>query len=64
MAAQRVPETSQEINEWLKGTILVPELLLMSFQEISEGNLIVEYSPEMSESESGDDFSNLRPVTI
>jgi len=31
MASQRVPETPQEINEWLKGTISVPELLLMSF---------------------------------
>jgi len=64
LAAQRVPETPQEINQWLKGTISVPELLLMSFQESSEENLIVEYSPEMSESESGGDFANLRPVAI
>jgi len=64
MAAQRVPETPQEINQWLKGTISVPELLLMSFKENSEENLIVEYSPEMSESESGSDFANLRPSTI
>jgi len=64
MAAQRVPETPQEINEQLKETISVPEVLLMSFHAISEENLIVEYSPEMSESESGSDFANLRPVTI
>jgi len=64
VAAQRVPETPKEIKEWLKGTISVPEQLLMSFQEISEENLIVEYSTEFSESESGSEFANLRPVTI
>jgi len=64
MAAQRVPETPQEINEWLKGTISHPELLMMSFQENSEENLIGGYSPEMSESENWTDFANLRPVTI
>jgi len=34
------------------------------FKEIYEEQLIVEYSPEMSESESGTDLANLRPVTI
>jgi len=43
MAAQRVAETPKEINEWRKGTISVPELLLMSFQENSAENLILEY---------------------
>jgi len=62
--AQRVLEKPQEIDEWLKGTIPIKDLLLMSFQENSEGNLIAEYSPEMSESEIGSDFANLRPVTI
>jgi len=64
LAAQQVSEIPQEINEWLKGTISVPELLLMPFLENSEGNLIVEYSPEMSGSESGSDFANLRPVSV
>jgi len=36
MAAQRVPETPKEINKWLKETISVPELLLMSLEENSE----------------------------
>jgi len=35
MGAQRVPETPQEINEWLTGTTSVPELLLMPFKENS-----------------------------
>jgi len=64
MAAQLVPETPQEINEWLKGTISVPEVLLMFFPENSEEHLIVEYSPQMSESKSGSDFANMRPVNI
>jgi len=36
VAAQRVPETPQEINEWLKGIISIPELLLMSFKVIQK----------------------------
>jgi len=47
MDAKRVPETPQVINEWLKETISVPELLLMSCQEDSEEKLSVEYSPEI-----------------
>jgi len=64
MPAQRVPKTPKEINEAINGTVFVQELLLMSFKGNSEVNLIVEYSPEMKESESGSDFANLRTVTI
>jgi len=62
MAAQRVPETPHEMNEWLEGTISVPELFLMPFKEIYEESLIVEYSPERCDSESGIDFCNQRPL--
>jgi len=64
LAAQPVPERPKEINEWLKGTVLVPELLLMPFKENSEESMIIEYSPETSESESTSDFAKLRTVTI
>jgi len=64
VAAQRVSETPQEINEWLKGTISVRELLLMFLKENLKENLSVEYSPEMSESGNSSDFANLRPVNI
>jgi len=64
MGAQRVLEIQQQLNEWLKGTISVPETLLMPFKENSEESLVIEYSPEPSENDSGGDFANPRPVTI
>jgi len=64
MAAQRVPKTPQEINEWLQGTISVSELLLVPFKGNSKESLNEEYSPETCESESEGDFPNHLPVTI